>query len=384
MKQHYRIFYIQFSVALSLGALISRMPDLQTKFGLSEGQLGLLLAVMSAGVLCGLTFSVPSIERYGARLSAFVTVMGASTFFALVAFMPSALAAAPCFFAGGILTGAFEINANVETDRREALLGRRIMSRAHGMWSLGFGVTALLAAGLRQADVSIQLHMVMVLLVVVTTGAYMFSGIENAPARVETSDAAVPKITLPTIELLPLCLIGAAPLLAEGAGVDWSAIYMRDVFDAEPFVGGLAVALFSFTIAAGRLGMDPVVDRFSPWAVALSLLSAASIGLVIVAAAPHPIMALIGFCLMGLGCSSVYPLAISAAARRTDRPASINVAALGQTTFVVFFAGPPLLGFIAEHAGLRFSYWAVLPVLLAALAVSKVLAAPAERLKQNT
>ncbi|MDH4439401.1 MAG: MFS transporter, partial [Rhizobium sp.] len=189
---------------------------------------------------------------------------------------------------------------------------------------------------------------------------------------------------LPTIGLLPLCLVGAAPLLAEGAGVDWSAIYMRDVFDAEPFVGGLAVALFSFTIAAGRLGMDPVVDRFSPWVVALALLSTASIGLVIVAAAANPTMALVGFGLMGLGCSSVYPLAISAAARRTDRPASINVAALGQTTFVVFFAGPPLLGFIAEHAGIRFSYWTVLPVLLAALVVSRSLAGPSERLRQNT
>jgi len=50
-------------------------------------------------------------------------------------------------------------------------------------------------------------------------------------------------------------------------------------------------------------------------------------------------VALFGFLLMGLGCSSVYPLAVSAAAQRTDRPASVNVASLGQMTFVVFFLG---------------------------------------------
>src|SRR3712207_9548115 len=57
------------------------------------------------------------------------------------------------------LAGALEINLNLESDRREALLGYRIMSRAHGMWSLGFFVTALIAAGVRQAAISIELHL---------------------------------------------------------------------------------------------------------------------------------------------------------------------------------------------------------------------------------
>jgi hypothetical protein len=80
MKPHHRIFFIQFAVALSLGAFVSRLPDLQLKFSLTEGELGLLLAVMSSGVLCGLTFSVRFIERLGARTTAFVTVFGASFF----------------------------------------------------------------------------------------------------------------------------------------------------------------------------------------------------------------------------------------------------------------------------------------------------------------
>ncbi|MBB3656822.1 MFS family permease [Rhizobium sp. BK650] len=374
MKPHHRIFFIQFAVAVSLGALVSRLPDLQRKFGVSESELGLLLAVMSTGVLCGLTFSVRFIERLGARRMAFITVFGASFFFALIPFMPSALPALPLFFIAGLFTGAFEINANIETDRHEALLGYRIMSRAHGMWSLGFFMTAFIAAGLRQAGVSIELHSVLVLLAVLISGSIVFSGIRSAPPRKGTETKKTPLVAFPTVGLLPLCLIGAAPLLAEGASVDWSAIYMRDVFAAAPFVGGLSVTLFSLCIAIGRLGMDPIVDRFNPRPVALTLLAIAAVGLVLVATAMHPVIALIGFGLTGIGCSSVYPLAISAAARSTDRAASVNVAALGQTTFLVFFAGPPLLGFIAEHFGIRFSYWAVVPVILAALLVSRALA----------
>ena len=77
--------------------------------------------------------------------------------------------------------------------------------------------------------------------------------------------------------------------------------------------------------------------------------------------------ALAGFALMGIGCSAVYPLAVSAAAQRTDRPAAVNVAALGQVSFVVFFLAPTLLGFVAEYLGIRNSYLVCLPLLLAGL-----------------
>jgi hypothetical protein len=152
MKPHHRIFFIQFAVAvaLALGALVSRLADLQLKFHLTEGELGLLLAIMSSGVLCDLTCSARLVEKLGARKAAFVTVFGASIFYALIPWMPSSLMAAPLFFIAGVFTGAFEINANIETDRHEALLGYGIMSRAHGMWSVGFFLTGLAAAGLPQ------------------------------------------------------------------------------------------------------------------------------------------------------------------------------------------------------------------------------------------
>ena len=63
-----------------------------------------------------------------------------------------------------------------------------------------------------------------------------------------------------------------------------------------------------------------------------------------------------------------------------DRPASVNVASLGQMTFVVFFLGPPLLGFVAERFGIRTSYWVVVPVLIAALLLIRALPSSQARL----
>ncbi|MDV3253127.1 MFS transporter [Devosia sp. BK] len=374
MQPHQRLYFMQFAFAITMGGMLTRLPDLQVKFGLTEGQLGLMLITMSLGVLCGITFLGRTVERLGARTGSFIAIFGASALYALVPWMPSALWVAPVLFCAGLLAGALEILINVEADRHEALLGRRIMSRVHGMWSFGFFVTALVAAGLRQAEVSVAIHLAIALVVVVVSGVFILSKVENAPARVEDHGGQTHAFAFPTIGLLPLCLLGAAPLFVEGAGVDWSAIYMRDVFSVEPFIGGLSVTLFSLAIAIGRLSMDRVIDRFGPQAVGRTLLLVATLGVVMVASAPHPLLALLGFMLAGIGCSSVYPLAISAAARRTDRPSAVNVAALSQMTFVVFFAGPPLLGFLAEHFGIRTSYWVIVPVLAVALLLTGALA----------
>lgn len=373
MKPHHRIFGVFFIFSLTMGTLLSRLPDLQLRLGLSEGQLGLLLLTMSLGALCGLTFSSPLIARFGARTTSFVTVFGASIMYVLIPWASSALLVAPLFFIAGLFAGALEINVNLETDRHEAALGYRIMNRAHGMWSLGFFVTMFVAATVRQAGISMEIHTFGALLLAAIAGWFVFRGIENAPVRPEAHEGKPPLIAFPTIGLAALCLIGAAPLLVEGAGIDWSAIYMRDVFAAEPFVATSAVTLFSLFMAVSRLSSDPIVDRFGPRAVAAGLLLLAICGLIAVATAPSHYVALAGFALMGIGCSAVYPLAVSAAAQRTDRPASINVAALGQLTFVVFFVGPPLLGFVAQGLGIRNSYWAVVPLVLAALLVIRAL-----------
>jgi len=46
------------------------------------------------------------------------------------------------------------------------------------------------------------------------------------------------------------------------------------------------------------------------------------------------------------------------------------VAAIGQNGFIIFLLAPPLLGFIAEHLGIRWSFGLTLPLVLLSLATS--------------
>jgi MFS family permease len=368
-----RIYICFFLFAVSMGAMLSRLPDLQDALQISKSELGLTLIGAAIGALISLTFSSPLVTRLGARNAALLTVLGTSALLALVPWMNAAPLVFGLLLFEGLLAGALEINLNVEIDRIEAQLGRGVMNRAHGFWSLGFFVTALVSAAVRQAGVSMQLHLALTFVFVVIVGTLAISGMRTAPARISHDHAESGHIALPTFGLLPLCVVGIAAFLVEGAGIDWSAIYMRDIFHSEPFVGGLGITLFTFFMAATRLFADPFVDRFGSRLVAVVLLVISAAGLCAVWLAPHEYVALLGFALMGGGCSAVYPLAVSAAAQRTDRAAHVNVAALGQMAFVVFFLAPPLLGFVAEHAGIRTAYLVCLPVIIAGLACTGAL-----------
>ena len=365
--QH-RIYACFFFFAVTTGALMARLPDIQTHLGVSEGQLGLTMIGMAIGSLISLTVGAPIVDRLGFRKTAFITTLGPAVLFATIPWLPTAPAMFAVLFVVGLMAGALEINLNVEIDRLEVQTGKRYMNRAHGFWSVGFFFTALFGAMIRQSGLSAGLHMAIVAVIVVMVAGYLIHGATNAPRTGRgIAEGAGHTFAFPNIGLLPLCLIGFAAFLVEGAGIDWSAIYMRDVFAVEPIVGGMGLTLFAFFMAVMRLTADPIVSRYGPRNVAMVMLSFASLGALLVGVAPHPVLALLGFALMGAGCSAVYPLAVSAAAQRTDRPAAVNVAALGQISFVVFFLAPPLLGFVAEFVHIRASYLVCLPLLLAGL-----------------
>jgi len=137
----------------------------------------------------------------------------------------------------------------------------------------------------------------------------------------------------------------------------------------------VAVASGAAAQALMRYFADGFVERHSPVFVARVLLSVLALGDVLVAMSPLPWVSLLGFALLGVGSSAIFPLAMSAAAQRTDRPSTVNVASLAQTAFVSFLLAPPLLGLVAQSFGIRWSFGIALPLVIASLWLSRVLGA---------
>jgi MFS family permease len=368
-----RVYGGFFVYSFCMGSLPPRLPDIQAAMGIEEGALGLGLIGAALGTLISLSFAGPILERIGYRRSILVLIPLLALAYAIAVFATGPLAFFLLLVPVGLIIGGIEIILNLEADRTEHLVGRRIMNRAHAFWSFGFFAAGIVSALIAQTRLSPQIHLLAMVPVVALGVALILGRFDPAPHRTGTSTDAAPRFAAPTLTIMVLVAVTLSAMIMEGAGIDWSAIYMTDVFEVSPFLAGFAVALGAFTQAVTRFFADPFVERYSPTVVARVLLGVLGVGVLLVFYATSDWMALLGFGLMGMGTSVIFPLAMSAAAQRTDRPAATNVASLAQISFVAFLLGPPLLGFIAEHWGIRWSFGIGLPLVILSFIVAAAL-----------
>lgn len=370
MPTQYRVYAAFFIYALTLGQIYPRLGDLQLQMGVAEGALGAALMGAALGTQIALMFAGPMIERFGYRLCLIVAipVLGLSESLAT-------LSTSPWFFffalvIAGFAVGVIEIIVNVEADRTEHAIGKRIMNRSHAFWSFGFFGAGAVGIAMKAAEINPTVHL---LGMSVVSGIAAFLVLRGfAPAATRTvEDGPKPRFVMPTPGILMLVGFTLSAMILEGAGADWSVIFMRDVFEVSPAINTVAFALGALTQALTRFFADSYVEKYGPVRVASALVATLGVGAVMVTFAPHPVMALVGFALMGMGTSVVFPLAMSAAAQRTDRPSATNVAALAQLSFVSFLVAPPALGFVAEHFGIRWSFGIGIPLVLVSLMLVK-------------
>ena len=373
LRPQWRVNGAFFLYAFCMGSLPPRLPDIKHAMGIGDGALGLGLIGAAVGTLISLSFAAPFVERFGHRRALITLIPLMMLFYATATFATGPLTFFLLLLPVGLVIGGVEIVVNVEADRVEHQLGRRIMNRAHAFWSFGFFSSGFVSAAIAQTGLPVTIHLMLMVPVVALGVALILGRFEPAPPRTGTSTEAAPRFAVPTLPITILVIVTLSAMIMEGAGIDWSAIYMKGEFGVSPFLAGFAVALGALAQATARFFADPFVEKYSPTTVSRFLLVVLLIGALLIFFAPHPYVALIGFALAGFGTSVIFPLAMSAAAQRTDRSAAINVAALAQTSFTAFLVGPPLLGYVAEHFGIRWSFGIGVPLVIISLILADAL-----------
>jgi MFS family permease len=362
LSPQHRIFAAFAIHAIGMGSVFPRMPDIKAAMGVGEGTLGFSLIGLPIGTLIALTFAAPILERIGFRKSLMFLLPLVTLAYAIAIHAMNPVGFFLALIPVGVLIGSVEIIINVEADRVEALIKKRIMNRAHAFWSFGFFGAGLYGACMAHFGISPQLQLALMVLFSVTAVTLFIGKFKPAPTRVSEDDADKPRFSIPTWPILVLVGVTGSAMLMEGAGIDWSAIYMRNVYSSGPFMAGSAVAIVALSQALARYFADGFVDKHSPSGVARFTLWILGAGIICVFLSLSPVVSLIGFGLIGIGTSAIFPLAVSAAAQRTDRSSAVNVASFVQIAFTVFLLGPPLLGFVAEKLGVQWTYGIALPL----------------------
>lgn len=358
----------------------SRIPDVQARLDLGEGALGVALLGLAVGSVAGMVAVGGALGR---RDPGPATWWSALALAAAISGPPLGTGTASLFgwlALAGAANGALDIAMNAEGARIETALGRPVLSACHGFFSLGALVGAAAGAAVAGAGVPVGAHLAGAGLALAVALATVGQPLRRArPARAETGGSGDPAFAVPRGPLAGLAAVAACVMVGEGAVADWSAVFLRSAVGSGAAVAGLGFAAFSLAMTAARFFGDALAERAGDRAVVVWGAAAAAAGLGAVVASPAlPLsagVAVAGFGLVGLGYAGAVPVLFRAAARVPGVAPGVGIAAVGGAGYGGFLVGPPLVGGVAEAAGLPAGLGVV-----AALAVLAALgAAPALR-----
>jgi len=347
------------------GSFATRVPWIQDHAGLSAGELGLALAFPAIGAALMMPLAARITHRFGTRTALRGLLALWTLALILPSFAPNLLTLCAALLVYGGTSGMADVAMNALGVEVEHRLEKSIMSGLHGMWSLGALIGSAVGTVAAHAELSAQVHHVIAAVVLTVLGAVVCQFVLNI--HPEEDDEPPARFALPPRSALLIGAVGFCAVFAEGASLDWSAVYLRDILDSSAGVAAGATTGFALTMAVARLTGDAVVNRFGAVRTVRWSGLVAVIGGVLVVLAPNAVAAMAGFGLIGIGVAVVVPLAFVAAARSGSN-ASHAIAGVATITYASGLVAPSIIGGIAQASNLTVSF-IVVTLLTVALAV---------------
>lgn len=353
-----------FIAGFGIAAWAPLVPYAKARAQLNEGTLGLLLLCLGVGSIIAMPAAGALASRFGCR-----RVLSAGTILLCVALpMLATVSSIPLLMAGLFLFGAglgtVDSTVNLQAVIVERASGKTMMSGFHGLFSLGgivgaAGVSALLGLGLSPLSATL-------VVIVITLAALLKAAPHLLPYGSESSG---PAFAIPHGVVLFIGCLCFIVFLAEGAVLDWSAVFLSDERGLDEAYAGLGYAAFALTMTIGRLTGDAIVRRLGAKRVIVIGGLLATAGMLLATLLPAWETALLGYALVGAGCSNIVPVLYTAVGKQTVMPEHIAVPAITTLGYAGILAGPALIGFIAHGSSLSVAF-VLIAVLLLGVAIS--------------
>jgi len=344
------------------------VPFAKERLGIQEAALGTLLLCLGAGSIVTMPLAGILTSRLGCRRVLILSVLLICLTLPMLAQVSSVfwLGLVLFFFGGGM--GALDCTMNIQAIILERARGQTMMSGFHGLYSVGGvvgagGVSGLLSLGMTPWSATLTVAAAIAVLLALSAPYYLpYGGRSSGPAF------ALAKGVVLFIGVLCFILF-----LTEGAVLDWSAVFLTDVRGMSPVHAGLGYAAFAATMTLGRLTGDRFVRRVGSKTTVIggSLLAAA--GLALATLIPSWPVALLGYALVGIGCSNIVPVMFSLAGKQNEMPESIAVPAITTMGYAGVLLGPAFIGFVAHATNLAIALLILAALLLGVAASARML-----------
>ncbi|MFD9906899.1 MFS transporter [Streptomyces sp. NPDC059063] len=335
---------------VTFALLVTRIPALQDRYGISDGLLPVFLAAVPilAGVGSVGTERLvkkvrPSRVLRWSQPVVLLALLGAGAGNAMWEL-------AVALGAFGIAVGALDASMNMLGVSLQRAYGRSIMLGFHAAYSLGGIVGASLAWAGAHWDLPLfvsYLPVVVVLLPAVFVGSWGYvdsdvSDGEGGERRARDGGGVVFKA------LLPLCLVMTFAYIGDSTVANWSAKYLQDVLGSSEQVSTVPYNVYMVMTLVGRAVGDQGVRRFGAVAVVRGGAVVGALGFGVVAVAPGAWVGIAGFTLLGLGLCVIVPQTFAAGGRLFPGDSDTAVARLNVFNYVGFLIGSPLVGGLGD------------------------------------
>ena len=345
---------------LAFGAWAGNIPRLKEAAGLGDAALGVVLLCVSLGAVGAMQVA----GRYAARIgTARACWMSALVLAAALPLPALAHGWWPLLGAGvllGLGLGLLDVCMNAHASVIERRWGAAIMSSFHAGWSLGQLAGAAAAGVLAGVGLGWALAWPAVAVAVMGLCAALLPEDRAAPSGTRA------RFGWPSREVVALGAMIALSFAVEGGTADWSGVYLRTVLDVPPGLASSSLAVFAGAMVVMRVLGDGLVRRWGAVLVVAVGAVVAGAGWLVVLIAPGVVWASVGFALVGAGVANIVPVVFSAAGRL----GAAGVSMVATAGYGAVMATPPLIGFVAQEAGL----WGAMWLLVAGAAAMAVLA----------
>ncbi|WP_276089208.1 MFS transporter [Pedobacter sp. JY14-1] len=357
---------------LGVASWAPMVPYAKDRLGLHEGQLGVLLLFLGFGALVMMPVSGIFINLSGSRIVIMVSGLFIALTLPLLLIITSVPLMAFCLLVFGAAIGSIDVAMNAHGVQVQNVYGRPIMSSLHGLFSVGglagsLGLGFLVSLGLGPVYAATGISMLLILICItqyrhLLDAAHERKIIERYNHFKDPGTGTRPFAWF-SGSVLFLGILCFSAFLAEGAMLDWSAVFLRDVKGIASEFSGAGYAAFSVAMATMRLLGDRLVERFNNKTVVAGGSLIAASGLVISIVSPWMPLVLFGFILLGIGAANIVPIFFSDAGRLNNIPSTVSLPAVTTLGYAGQLAGPALLGFIAHHYSLSAAFVCVAAIM---------------------
>jgi len=350
-QQRIALSIIFFLSGFCFSSWASRIPTIKTFFTLNEVELGNLLMVLPISSLIGLPVSTWLVSRFNSR-----TPLLFSFIFYASALVVIGFAKTPLVLIGSVALFAFSmrilnIAMNTQAITLQKKFDKKINGSFHGLWSAGGIVGVGFASLLIKFKVSIENHLtlIFILSLVLVFGAYKFLLKNDRTSKGNKLIIGKPD---PFIYYLGLLIFLAA--ICEGGMYDWSGVYFKEVLHEEVFTMGYL--LFMVFMTFSRFYSDYLIERIGIEKTYILSALLVSFGIITALIFPYFWPSLIGFCVVGFGIATIFPITFTLAGTSNKYSPAMVISIITTYAILGMFLGPPLIGYLAHTFSLKISF----------------------------